>query len=271
MDSEGNDSVGTDDTSGSNSMQPSVDINQISTMTLDEFKNLLNSALSVPNGNASEGSLESPRSQSSTDSSRNISSYGANRGGKKPPISEKPSRYKYTGNASRSLDTKSFKDQYASNGYFEMEKPKRTILASSTVSRPKTPVSNSVSRPKTPVSSSVQRPKTPVSSVQRPKTPVSSNTVQRPKTPVSSIQRPKTPVSSVPRPKTTPVSSVQPGSVQNVSRPKTPTSSYSMPRPTLNTTRTLQTNEINTVKPHTNSTNLSQTLCSVNENDQFKM
>eukprot|EP00105_Crassostrea_gigas_P010918 XP_011426369.1 PREDICTED: uncharacterized threonine-rich GPI-anchored glycoprotein PJ4664.02-like isoform X2 [Crassostrea gigas] len=251
MDSEGNDSVGTDDTSGSNSMQPSVDINQISTMTLDEFKNLLNSALSVPNGNASEGSLESPRSQSSTDSSRNISSYGANRGGKKPPISEKPSRYKYTGNASRSLDTKSFKDQYASNGYFEMEKPKRTILASSTVSRPKTPVSNSVSRPKTPVSSSVQRPKTPVSSVQRPKTPVSSNTVQRPKTPVSSIQRPKTPVSSVPRPKTTPVSSVQPGSVQNVSRPKTPTSSYSMPRPTLNTTRTLQTNEINTVKPHT--------------------
>ncbi|XP_061162738.1 GAS2-like protein 2A [Saccostrea echinata] len=249
MDSEGNDSVGTDDTSGSNSMQPNVDINQISTMTLDEFKNLLNSALSVPNGNASEGSLESPRSQSSTDSSRNISSYSANRSVKKPPISEKPSRYKYTGNVSRSLDTKSFNGQNASNGYFEMEKPKRTILASSTISRPKTPVSSSVSRPKTPVSSSVQRPKTPVSSVQRPKTPVSTSNIQRPKTPVSTAQRPKTPLSSVSRPKT-PVSTVQPTSVQNVSRPKTPTSSHTVPRPNSNTTRTMQSNVSNSPKPH---------------------
>ena len=250
MDSEGYDSIGTDDTSGSGSIQPSVDINQISTMTLDEFKNLLNSALSVPNGNASEGSLESPRSQSSTDSSRNISTFGTNRSVKKPPISEKPSRYKYTGNASRSLDTKSFKDQHASNGYFEMEKPKRTILATSTISRPKTPVSNSVSRPKTPVSSSVPRPKTPVSSVQRPKTPVSSSTIQRPKTPVSAVQRPKTPVSSVSRPKT-PVKSTQPSPVQNVSRPKTPTSAYSMTRPTLNTTRTMQNNENSNPRTHT--------------------
>ncbi|XP_048763543.2 mucin-2-like isoform X2 [Ostrea edulis] len=248
MDSEGNDSVGTDDTSGSNSMQPSVDINQISTMTLDEFKNLLNSALSVPNGNASEGSLESPRSQGSTDSSRNIS-YGAHRSVKKPPISEKPSRYKYTGNVSRSLDTKSFNGQN-NNGYFEMEKPKRTILASSTVSRPKTPVSSSVSRPKTPVSSTVQRPKTPVSStVQRPKTPVSTNTIQRPKTPVSTVQRPKTPLSSASRLKPS-VSTVQSSAAQNVSRSKTPTSSYTVPRPTPHITTVMQNDVSNSTKPH---------------------
>ncbi|KAK3084221.1 hypothetical protein FSP39_010230 [Pinctada imbricata] len=202
MDSSGNDSEGTDVTSGSGSGQPPVDMNQISTMTLDEFKNLLNSALSVPNGNMSEGSQESPRSQGSSDGFR--TSTVSNRMGNKKPV--KSSKYGINSGISRSLDSKASdkSKSTAPNGYFEMEKPqvRRTILASNAGQRPKTPVST-VSRPKTPVSS---RPKTPVSTLQtnRPKTPVSTLQTNRPKTPVS-VSRPKTPV-SLARP-TTPVDS----------------------------------------------------------------
>lgn len=50
-------------------------IDKISTMSLGEFRNLLNSALSVPNGNTeSQCSSDSPRSQGSVDSGKNISS-----------------------------------------------------------------------------------------------------------------------------------------------------------------------------------------------------
>ena len=233
MDSSGNDSEGTDVTSGSGSGQPSVDMNQISTMTLDEFKNLLNSALSVPNGGNSEGSQESPRSQSSTDSYRNTS-FGARVGMKKPPAGEKPSRYKIqSGSAvSKSLDSKMLSSERsnagsrAPNGYFEMEKPavKRTILASSANHRSKTPVNNA--RPKTPTS---QRPKTPVSStaIARPKTPVSTS---RPKTPVS-LARPTTPVSLSKQKPAVSVSSFQsvnkpvPKTTGIVSKPQAPLSS----------------------------------------------
>ncbi|XP_052800823.1 proteoglycan 4-like isoform X2 [Mya arenaria] len=47
-------------------------IEKISTMSLGEFKNLLNNAMTVPNGNTeSQASSESPRSQGSVDSFRN--------------------------------------------------------------------------------------------------------------------------------------------------------------------------------------------------------
>lgn len=48
-------------------------IDKISTMSLGEFRNLLNSALAVPNGNTeSQCSSDSPRSQGSVDSGRNL-------------------------------------------------------------------------------------------------------------------------------------------------------------------------------------------------------
>lgn len=160
---------------------PSMDA--ISTMTLDEFKNLLNNALSVPNGNTSETSADSPRSQSSTESYR-----VNNTASKKPPISKTGS------SVSKSFDasSRSIKNQTILEKPELPEKPKK-ILTSASWNRPKTPTGSS--RPKTPVSSvtNSNRPKTPVSTINRPKTPVSTN---RPKTPVSS-SRPKTPTSNL--------------------------------------------------------------------------
>ncbi|XP_053375234.1 serine/arginine repetitive matrix protein 2-like isoform X2 [Mercenaria mercenaria] len=63
-------------------------IDKISTMSLGEFRSLLNSALSVPNGNTeSQCSSDSPRSQGSVDSGRNISS--------KPKSTPAKSAYSY--------------------------------------------------------------------------------------------------------------------------------------------------------------------------------
>ena len=55
------------------SSETGIAIDKISTMSLGEFKSLLNSALSVPNTTGSQCSSDSPRSQSSVDSSRNNS------------------------------------------------------------------------------------------------------------------------------------------------------------------------------------------------------
>ncbi|XP_060597640.1 serine/arginine repetitive matrix protein 2-like isoform X2 [Ruditapes philippinarum] len=63
-------------------------IDKISTMSLGEFRNLLNSALSVPNGNTeSQCSSDSPRSQGSVDSGRNVSN--------KPKSTPSKSAYSY--------------------------------------------------------------------------------------------------------------------------------------------------------------------------------
>ena len=57
--------------SGKEHSDTNIAIDKISTMSLGEFKSLLNSALSVPNGTDSQCSSDSPRSQSSVDSFRN--------------------------------------------------------------------------------------------------------------------------------------------------------------------------------------------------------
>ncbi|XP_052074707.1 mucin-5AC-like [Mytilus californianus] len=169
----------------SNGSVPSMD--QISTMTLDEFKNLLNNALSVPNGNNSEASVDSPRSQSSTDSYRN---YSVNTT-KKPPVADHSksktwSHSKTASNVSKSFDSnhRSVKNHTILEKPELPEKPKKLVASSGSWNRPKTPTSSA--RPKTPVSSVTNsiRPKTPVSS-SHPKTPVSS---ARPKTPTSIIK-----------------------------------------------------------------------------------
>lgn len=178
-----------DSTSGSVNCVPSMD--QISTMTLDEFKNLLSNALSVPNGNTSEASLDSPRSQSSTDSYRNTS--------KKPPVSDHSKAKTWTqsrtaSNVSKSFDSnnRNVKNHTILEKPELPEKPKKTASSSASWNRPKTPTN--AARPKTPVSSVTARPKTPVSSVtNRPKTPVSSTS--RPKTSTSSTVRAQTQVS----------------------------------------------------------------------------
>lgn len=193
-----------DSTSGSGNSVPSMD--QISTMTLDEFKNLLNNSLSVPNGNVSEASLDSPRSQSSCDSYRN---YSASVSSKKPPVSDQKSKT-WAQSRTASNVSKSFDSNYRNVKTHTIlekpelpEKPKKILTSPASWNRPKTPTSSV--RPKTPVASTTNsnRPKTPSSSVtNRPKTPVSSS---RPKTPVSSA-RPKTPTSVTSR-SYTPVSS----------------------------------------------------------------
>ncbi|XP_071179887.1 serine-rich adhesin for platelets-like isoform X1 [Mytilus edulis] len=169
----------------SNGSVPSMD--QISTMTLDEFKNLLNNALSVPNGETSEASVDSPRSQSSTDSYRN---YSANTN-KKPPVADHSksktwSHSKTASNVSKSFDSnhRSVKNHTILEKPELPEKPKKLVSSSGSWNRPKTPISSA--RPKTPVSSVTNsiRPKTPVSS-SHPKTLVSS---ARPKTPTSNIK-----------------------------------------------------------------------------------
>lgn len=193
-----------DSTSGSGNSVPSMD--QISTMTLDEFKNLLNNSLSVPNGNVSEASLDSPRSQSSCDSYRN---YSASVSSKKPPVSDQKSKT-WAQSRTASNVSKSFDSNYRNVKTHTIlekpelpEKPKKILTSPASWNRPKTPTSSV--RPKTPVASTTNsnRPKTPSSSVTNgPKTPVSSS---RPKTPVSSA-RPKTPTSVTSR-SYTPVSS----------------------------------------------------------------
>lgn len=71
IESSGNDVDGDAMNSDKKSSDTSLTIDKISTMSLGEFKNLLNSALSVPNGADSQCSSDSPRSQSSVDSYRN--------------------------------------------------------------------------------------------------------------------------------------------------------------------------------------------------------
>ena len=165
-------------------------------MTLDEFRNLLNNALSVPNGNVSEASLDSPRSQSSCESYRN---YSASTSSKKPPVSDQKGKT-WTQSRTASNVSKSFDSNYRNVKNHTIlekpelpEKPKKILTPSASWNRSKTPTSSV--RPKTPVASTTNsnRPKTPSSSVTNgPKTPVS---LSRPKTPVS-YTRPKTPTST---------------------------------------------------------------------------
>ncbi|XP_046363571.2 mucin-5AC-like [Haliotis rufescens] len=222
------------DDDGNAASSGDIDMNQINTMTLEEFRNLLNKQLSVPqvgaasqNGSASQSS-DSPRSQGSSDSSRahSLSSRTASATSSWRAVREKARTVCQSLESSagtRVSRTSSSND----SGYLSQngDTPKRSLP-----NRPKTPTS--VSRPKTPVSRpsgliSESRPKTPTSSV-RPKTP--TNSYQRSKTPTRNYQRPKTPTHSA---ATTP-SSVDEYKVigQSGSRPSTPVLSERPSTPT---------------------------------------
>ncbi|XP_067650040.1 GAS2-like protein 2B [Haliotis asinina] len=212
------------DDDGNAASSGDIDMKQINTMTLEEFRNLLNKQLSVPqvgaasqNGSASQCS-DSPRSQGSSDSAKahTLSSRTASATSSWRAVREKARTVCQSLESSagaRVSRTSSSND----SGYLSQngDTPKRSLP-----NRPKTPTS--VSRPKTPVSrpsglGSESRPKTPTSSV-RPKTPTS--TYQRPKTPTRNYGRPKTPTHSA---ATTP-SSVDENIVlgQSGNRPSTP-------------------------------------------------
>ncbi|GFS08997.1 GAS2-like protein 2 [Elysia marginata] len=173
-----------------------MSMDKISTMTLSEFRSLLNSNLSVPenhhidtqNERSPAGSSDSGHHQANWDSLR-----------------EK---------------ARSVRDSISNS-----VSNRRTGAGTSAVGRRSLPQSPDGSGP----ASSFERPKTPqalrrnrnsssgrTSPVSRPKTPTS---VSRPKTPTASVSRPKTPTSGIARPKT-PTSA--PREEYRMSRPKTP-------------------------------------------------
>ena len=143
-----------------NKSDTNITIDKISTMSLGEFKNLLNSALSVPNGAESQCSSDSPRSQSSVDSYRN-NQIASN---KKGLTNESASNYR-PGISSKNVSgmsktnslprTKSSSLDGSSSGYstssVSSDKPKKTSSSSSPSStyartagfRPKTPSGDS--------------------------------------------------------------------------------------------------------------------------------
>ena len=152
-------------------------IDRISTMSLGEFKNLLNTTLTVPNGTDSQCSSDSPRSQTSTDVSRTVSkqvnkstptksaysyrSVSANRSpatktSTKPTIPTKPYLVG-TGTGSRGLNG----TQTLTNGI--TKQPNRTASSTSIRSIGSTSSNYGQDRPKTP--SSLTKSKSNTSSI----------------------------------------------------------------------------------------------------------
>ncbi|XP_050410582.1 serine/arginine repetitive matrix protein 2 isoform X2 [Patella vulgata] len=137
-----------------------ITLDEIKTMTLEDFKNLLNSALSVPTNPTSQCS-DSPRSQESSDSFRNQTKTFV----RHAKDSEKGPSWRSVREKARnvcdSASTRNYQRNMNNNNSHNKDN-----------SRPKTPTSNY--RPKTPTSgikSAYSRPITPTS---RPKTPSSS-------------------------------------------------------------------------------------------------
>ena len=163
------DSTGDVDNDGSldkKSSETGIAIDKISTMSLGEFKSLLNSALSVPHTAGSQCSSDSPRSQSSVDSTRN-NSMTQNR---KTAANKSVHTYK-PGGANRTISnmeksntlprTKSASLDCSSSGYSSSsvasDKSKKSSANSyspTTNSASPTYARTSVSRPKTPSSDS---------------------------------------------------------------------------------------------------------------------
>ncbi|KAL3857325.1 hypothetical protein ACJMK2_012003 [Sinanodonta woodiana] len=167
------DSDVTDKMSDSSGVKRDLSIDQISTMTLEEFRNLLNKTLSVPNGTDSQYSSESPRSQSSSDSFRNQSTFSA--GTKKGPIVSNGTKVRSisatgprTGITESARLAKTSTLDNGSSGYssssISSDKSKSSIQNLDTkLSGQRTEIKSSdkSTRPKTPLS--VPRPTLPVS------------------------------------------------------------------------------------------------------------
>ena len=146
-----------DSKSGNKQSDTNLTIDKISTMSLGEFKSLLNSALSVPNGTDSQCSSDSPRSQSSVDSSRNTQ----NSLNKTAPANKIASSFR-PGNLNRSAAstsksntlprTKSATLDCSSSGYstssVSSDKPKKSPSSASSPSS--TYARSSALRPRTP-------------------------------------------------------------------------------------------------------------------------
>ncbi|KAJ8312107.1 hypothetical protein KUTeg_009480 [Tegillarca granosa] len=176
--------------------QDGVTMDTISTMTLDEFKNLLNNALSVPNGDTSEGS--SPRSQSSTDSYKPHSQNSKSRSSKKPAGGGVLQNKTWTARKelSKSFDTGEVKTEKSWRSYTTREMTKTPIdknESSVTIPRPKTPVSLSKTKPSVTSFKPTIGPKPTVNSVKQNSSVVSASS---PRQSISSnYSRPKTPTS----------------------------------------------------------------------------
>ena len=247
----------------------SVSMDKISTMTLTEFKSLLNSNLSVPEGQQADATQ---RGREGGSSSSGRSPAGSSDSGQQQPnwdslrekarsvrdsisnsVSNRRTSTGATGSAVGRRSLPQSPDGSAPSSSFERPKTPQALRRNrnpssgrtSPVSRPKTPTS--VSRPKTPTSSAVSRPKTPTSGIARPKTPTSAAPreeyrMSRPKTP-SQVKRDA--VAKVAgaisnwvdsRPDVASISD-RPTSAAAVSRPKTPTSRPKTPTRQQATTR----------------------------------
>ena len=232
-----------------------INMEKISTMTLDEFKNLLNNSLSVPsstagvNGAASLSS-ESPRSQSSSDSCklqnhrRNsvcesaIAGRDKNKSSvcnafHKPNVASHRKRSSLDDSGYLSQNCNKSRNEFPDSPNSSQSKPQMVVSRSQTSTS--TSRSNIISRPRTPVTN--PRPKTPTKP-QIPQTPTeereesrhystdsssqSSERPERPSTPsmiprFSSVTRPPTPITK---------SNIKtPSDQQQSQRPLTPSSS----------------------------------------------
>ena len=181
----------------------SVSMDKISTMTLTEFKSLLNSNLSVPdsqptdsqNGRVNGSNVRSPASTS--DSGQHQDNWDS--------LREKARSVRDS--ISNSVNHRRVGTATTAVGRRSLPQSPDGSVASSSFERPKTP--QALRRNRNP-------PSGRTSPVSRPKTPTS---VPRPKTPTSSFARPKTPTSGIAGPKTPTTASRE---EYRMSRPKTP-------------------------------------------------
>ncbi|RUS85887.1 hypothetical protein EGW08_006371, partial [Elysia chlorotica] len=185
----------------------SVSMDKISTMTLSEFKSLLNSNLSVPENQATDNQC-----------GRGVGGVGSARS---------PGSFSDSSQHQANWDSLREKARSVRDSISNSVTNRRAGATTTTVGRrslPQSPDSSgappSFERPKTP--QALRRNKNPASGrsspVSRPKTPTSAP-APRPKTPTSSIARPKTPTSGISRPKTP---TYAPKEEYRMSRPKTP-------------------------------------------------
>ncbi|XP_041348145.1 flocculation protein FLO11-like [Gigantopelta aegis] len=218
-----------------------INMEKISTMTLDEFKNLLNNSLSVPSSNtggncAASLSSESPRSQSSSDScklqSHRRSSVCDSRDKTKLSVC-KSFQTNLNSHRKHSLDDSGYLSQNCNRSRNDVpdspdsfqSKPQSVVLRSRTptstsrtniISRPRAPVTNP--RSKTPTNS--QRPQTPTEGQDESRnysTDTSSQSSERPERPSTPSMIPRF---SVPRPTTPSTTSTSSNPITSVSNPQ---------------------------------------------------
>ena len=178
---------------------PDLTIDKISTMSLGEFKSLLNSALSVPNGTAgSQTSSDSPRSQNSAENNNRKTSLKSTTGYKSVPYKSAPASRSASANRNLTGGSGYYQSKVAATKVSEKYPEGSSSgysTSSSTVDRTaKTNVSASGLRSRTPsgkqsvtnvATSSAVLNKTISTSSNKSNTPLISHESRRPKTPTS--------------------------------------------------------------------------------------